>query len=120
METLPNKEEKQSSSKLDELKAKVLSENKPNIKVLIAKVTDHIASVKSEVLKYAGKPGHNPYVWLKINNFNLAENIIKSPASFDEVTVTTILTKVLNTNAEPPVVGNPLIPSARQVNKLNI
>lgn len=120
METTNNKEEKKSSDKLDELKAKILSENKPNIKVLIAKAVDHIASVKSEVLKYAGKPGHNPYIWLKLNNFNLAEDIIKSPASFDEVTINTILTKVLNIKAEPPVVNNPLIPSARQVNKLNI
>lgn len=121
METNNNKEETPKSEKELSLKERVLGQSsKPplDIKILMSKSREHIDKVKAEVLKYAGKPGCNPYVWLKLNSFNLAEEIIRSPESFSETTISTILTKVLNTKAEIPTVSNPIIPSAAQVNKI--
>jgi len=97
--------------------AKEFESKKSSNKFLITKTRDHITSVKLEVLKYAGKPGCNPFIWLKLNGFTLAEDIIKSPELFDEATINTVLTKVLNTKAEIPSFNNQIIPSAREIRK---
>lgn len=99
----------------EENKEKEIS--KTDIKLLLVKAKNHIDSVKAELLKYAGKVGHNPYLWLKINNLTLAEEILKSPQSFEDATIINILTKVLNTKAEQPIMNSPIIPTTKELLK---
>lgn len=96
-------------------KEETKQETKESLKDLLFRAEEHVKEVKSNVLKYTGKVGYNPFVWLRDNNFSLAETILKDPGFYDESTIRTILTRVLNTKAQPPVAFNPVIPTVRQI-----
>lgn len=112
------KEETKEVNKLEKLKESVLKETpQQQIEILINKAKAHITSVKEFVLKYHGKPNYNPYTWLRDKGFTAAETMLKNPGLFNSSDVITILNKVLQVKAEPPVVMHEPIMERAELNK---
>ena len=124
METNQTKDkEKKDFSKIDQKieaikKEESESNQKDDLKTLCYKAVDHIKNVKSEVLKYSGKIGYNPFIWLRDKHFVLAQQMIDYPASFAEIDIRTTLLKVINTKAEPPIAMPVTILSVKETLRL--
>lgn len=96
-------------------------ENKPepkpeDISILINKATVHINNVKEYVLKWTGKPNHNPYLWLKNKGFTLAESMVKNPENYKPIDLKITLTNILSIKAEAPLVMSSSIIDRKELN----
>lgn len=98
-------------------KPTVETKQEESLETLISKAKVHILNVKEQVLKYTGKVGYNPYVWLKDKGFTKAELMITNPEVFSNIDLKIHLTSILSIKAEPPTIIPPPILDRQELNE---
>ncbi len=72
--------------------------------------TKHLAAVKEDQLKYAGKHNHNPFTWIKANVYPIEEAFIKGDRTEE------LYKKALAVKSVPPVVNsNKIVPAEGKI-----